>query len=443
MMMRNADTQITSTLPAIVVSVFLFMMAVGLLNIFLSVRMSLDQVNAQVLGLVMASYFAGMMAGSLYARYIVARVGHIRSFTAFAAIATVSVILHGLLESLTIWALLRAITGFSLAGMYLVIESWLQEIATPGNRSQLFAVYMMSNYLGMAGGQLMLNVSDPVGIELVLVTALLFALCLIPIALTRAAHPAQIEIAEAQFLNFIRTAPFGSLGSFSSGMIVGAFLTLAPAWGVQHGLTTSQISIFMALSIIGGLILQWPIGKLSDHYNRERVMMVMGLAIVLLPLAFLFNTGGLAITLISALLFGGIAYSVYPLSVCHANDQTPPGHFVMTATVMLLLYGIGSALGPLLAAMFMWVFGSGGLFLFVMATAGIFTVLVWYWYDRIRDLHQTPFMPVPRTTPLVPELDPRSDEDLMFVTESAADDQATTTDNNDSNDDDSVQEIRI
>jgi len=443
MMMRNAGTQITSTLPAIVVSVFLFMMAVGLLNIFLSVRMSLDQVNAQVLGLVMAAYFAGLMAGSLYARYVVARVGHIRSFTAFAAVATISVILHGLLESLTIWALLRAITGFSLAGMYLVIESWLQEIATPRNRSRLFAVYMMSNYLGMAGGQLMLNLSDPLGIELVLVTALLFALCLIPIALTRAAHPAQIEIAHTDFMNFIRTAPFGSLGSFSSGMIVGAFLTLAPAWGIQHGLSTSQISVFMALAIIGGLMLQWPIGKLSDHYNRERVMMVLGLAVVLLPLGFLFNTGGLTVTLTSALLFGGIAYSVYPLSVCHANDQTPPGHFVMTATVMLLLYGIGAALGPLLAAMFMWAFGSGGLFLFIMATAAVFTVLVWYWYDRIRDLHQTPFMAVPRTTPLVPELDPRSDEDLMFAMEGSTEDQTSAMDNDDNNNDDTVQEIRI
>ena len=419
------------------------MMAVGLLNIFLSVRMSLSDVNAQVLGIVMASYFGGMMAGSLYARHVVARVGHIRSFTAFAALATISVILHGLLESLFIWALLRAITGFSLAGMYLVIESWLQEIATSSNRSRLFAVYMMSNYLGMAGGQLMLNVADPIGIELILVTALLFALCLIPIALTRAAHPAQIEIARAELLNFIRTAPFGSLGSFSSGMIIGAFLTMAPAWGIKHGLSTSHISIFMALSIIGGLMLQWPVGKLADHYNRERVMMVLSLAIVLLPLGFLFNTGVLPVTLTCALLFGGIAYSVYPLSVCHANDQTPPGHFVMTATVMLLLYGIGAALGPILAAIFIWAFGAGGLFVFIMATAAVFTVLVWYWYDQLRDKHQTPFMAVPRTTPLVSELDPRSDEDLMFAAEHFEDDQTTNMNNDDNNDDDTVQEIRI
>ncbi|MDZ7735560.1 MAG: MFS transporter [Gammaproteobacteria bacterium] len=221
-----------------------------------------------------------------------ARVGHIRSFTAFAAVATISVILHGLLDSLPTWALLRAMTGFSLAGMYLVIESWLQEIATPGNRGSLFSLYMISNYLGMSGGQLMLNVGDPIGMELVLVIALLFALCLIPIALTRAVNPAQIELQKIEFLNFMRSAPFGSLGSFSSGMIIGAFLTLAPAWGVQHGLTTEHISAFMAVAIFGGLILQWPIGKLSDHYNRALVMIGLGIGMILLPLEFILNLGG-------------------------------------------------------------------------------------------------------------------------------------------------------
>lgn len=440
MILRNPGIQVTSTLPSIMISVFLFMMAVGLLNIFLSVRMSLGAVNAQVLGIVMACYFGGMMAGSLYARTIVARVGHIRSFTAFAAVATISVILHGLLESLATWSVLRAMTGFSLAGMYLVIESWLQEIATPTNRGRLFSVYMMSNYLGMAGGQLMLNVADPVGIELVLVTALLFSLCLVPIALTRAAHPAQIEIAEIQFLHFMRSAPFGSLGSFSSGLIIGAYLTLAPAWGVQHGLTTSHISTFMALSIVGGLLLQWPIGKLSDRYNRVLIMMALGIGIAVLPLGFLFNIGGLSLTLFSALVFGGIAYSVYPLSVCYANDQTPHGQFVVTATVLLLLYGIGAVVGPLGAALFMWLLGAKGLFIFIMATAIIFTTLLWHWYDRSKDIHQTSFVAVPRTTPLIPELDPRAEEDYADIN-----DTDTTTEETSTGDDDNdvVQDIKI
>lgn len=412
--LRNPGLQLTSTLPSILIAVFLFMMAVGLLNIFLSVRMSLSDVNAQVIGIVMACYFGGMMAGSLYARTIVARVGHIRSFTAFAAVATISVILHGLLDSLATWSVLRVLTGFSLAGMYLVVESWLQEIATQGDRGRLFSFYMISNYLGMAAGQLMLNVGDPVGIELVLVTALLFALCLIPIALTRATHPAQIEVHKILFLEFMRHAPQGSLGSFSSGMIIGAYLTLAPAWGVQHGLGSAKVSLFMALSIIGGLILQWPIGKLSDRYDRGLLMMILGIAMAVMPLGFIFNIGIPALTLIGALAFGGIAYSVYPLSVCHANDQTPAGQFVMTTTVMLLLYGIGAAIGPLLAALFMWLLGSSGLFIFIMITAALLAAFMWRWHDTAPDRHQTAFMAVPRTTPLAPELDPRAEEDQLY-----------------------------
>jgi len=426
MSLRYPVTQITSTLPSIMISVFLFMMAVGLLNTFLSIRMSLAAVNAQVLGIVMACYFGGMMAGSLYARTIVARVGHIRSFTAFAAVATISVILHGLLESLGTWALLRILTGFSLAGMYLVIESWLQEIATRDNRGRLFSLYMISNYLGMAGGQLMLNTGDPAGMELVLITALLFALCLLPIALTRAAHPARIELHPIRFLDFMRQAPFGSLGSFSSGAIIGAYLSLAPAWGIQKGMTTGYVSLFMALSIVGGLLLQWPIGRLSDYYNRGLLMIVLGLSLAVIPVGFLLHLPWMPLVLTGALIFGGIAYSIYPLSVCYANDQTPDGQFVVTATVMLLLYGIGAAIGPVAAALFMWLLGPDGMFIFIMGTSVIFSGLLWHWYERTRDMHQTPFVAVPRTTPLAPELDPRAGEE-----------QIGNTDN------ETVQEIRI
>lgn len=410
---HQSDPQLTSTLPSILIAVFLFMMAGGLLNIFLSVRMSLTDVSVQLIGIVMACYFGGMMAGSLYARTIVARVGHIRSFTAFAAVATVSVILHGLLDSLATWSVLRALTGFSLAGMYLVIESWLQEIATQSDRGRLFSLYMISNYLGLAAGQLMLNVGNPIGIKLVLVTALLFALCLIPIALTRAANPAQIEVQEIRFFNFMRRAPQGALGSFSSGMIIGAYLTLAPAWGIQYGLDSARISVFMALSIIGGLVLQWPIGKLSDRYDRGLMMVGLGIAMTLIPCGFIIDVGGPTLTLFGALAFGGIAYSVYPLSVCHANDQTPPGQFVMTATVMLLLYGIGAATGPLIASLFMWMVGASGLFIFIIATAAVFSALMWRWHDREPDQHQTSFIAVPRTTPLAPELDPRAEKDAI------------------------------
>ncbi len=433
MKLRNHDLQLTSTLPSILIAVFLFMMAVGLLNIFLSVRMSLGAVNAQVIGIVMACYFGGMMAGSLYGRSIVARVGHIRSFTAFAAVATVSVILHGLLDSLAMWSLLRILTGFSLAGMYLVIESWLQEIASHGDRGRLFSLYMISNYTGMAAGQLLLNLGDPVSMDLVLVCAMLFALCLIPIALTQATHPAAIEVQDVEFFNFMRRAPQGSLGSFSSGMIIGAYLTLAPAWGIQQGLTSSVVSVFMALSIFGGLILQWPIGKLSDRYDRGLLMLALGLAMVLMPIGFIFTVGIQTLTLIGALAFGGIAYSVYPLSVCHANDQTPQGQFVMTTTVMLLLYGIGAAIGPLAAALFMWLMGAAGLFIFIIMTAAVFSALMWRWHDREPDLHQTAFVAVPRTTPLAPELDPRAEEDYI---DTAGDDTEDSSE-------ETVQEIQI
>lgn len=400
---------ITSPLLSILISVFLFMMAVGLLNIFLSVRMSLAAVNSQVIGIIMASYFGGMIAGCLQARRVIGRVGHIRSFTAFAATATISVILHGLFESLTVWALLRVLTGFSLAGMYMVVESWLQEIAPRGNRGHLFSLYMLSNYTGMAAGQMLLTAGDPVTMQLILVIALLFALCLVPIALTHAHHPAQIEVHNIEFLNFMRKIPLGALGAFNSGMIVGAYLSLAPAWAIQAGMETDRLSTMMAISVIGGLLLQWPIGKLSDRYDRGKLMIALGLIIAIVPLGFVYNLNIPVLLLTSAAVFGGLAYSVYPMSVCVANDETEEGQFVTTATVLLILYGIGATLGPLTAAFFMWLLGPFGLFLFISVTALIFSGFAWRWYDQAPDLHQTAFIPVPRTTILATEMDPRAE----------------------------------
>lgn len=412
--MQTQREQFTSPLSSILMSVFLFMMAVGLLNIFLSVRMTLAGISPQLIGIVMAAYFAGMIAGSLYAREIIVRVGHIRSFTAFAAVATAAAILHGLSESMSFWALLRIITGFSLAGLYMVVESWLHEVAPRNNRGGLFSLYMISNYVGIAAGQLMLNVADPMTNQLVLVVALLFALCLVPIALTHAHHPAQIQSRRIQLLSFIRSAPLGSMGSFSSGLIIGAYISLAPSFAVLRGMTNDSISIFMAMSMIGGLVLQWPIGKLSDRYERSLIMVAVGLMTAVMAGSLFAAQEWRWLMFTSAMLFGGLAYSIYPISVCHANDQTEDGDFVMTATGLLLLYGCGAAIGPIIGAAAMALFGPWGLFGFIVLVSLIFSGLAWRrHHSPATEQHHTDFIMVPRTTPMITKLDPRAESDTV------------------------------
>jgi MFS family permease len=408
----SPGTRYISPMPSLLVSVFLFMMAVGLLNIFLGVRMSMAGIGTGIIGMVMAAFYAGMAAGTLYARNIIAQVGHIRSFTAFAAVTTSSVILHGLFDSMLIWSLLRILTGFALAGLYMVIESWLQEVATTNNRGSLFSLYMLSNYAGIAAGQLMLNFGDPLGAELILIAALLFALCLVPIALTKASHPATIMPPRIALHEFIKQAPLGAIGSFSSGMIISAYLMLAPVFGVLRGMNTTDISLWMAVSMIGGLLLQWPIGKLSDRYDRSVIMSWVALTTVAAAAGLFLSGNVLWLLLLCGAFFGGLAYSIYPISVCHANDRTPDMQFVRTATIMLLLYGCGAILGPILGSLAINLAGPGGLFIYIGLISLILAGSAWRWHRRKpEEEHLTEFMPMPRTTPLASEFDPRTESE--------------------------------
>jgi MFS family permease len=408
----SPGTRYISPMPSLLLSVFLFMMAVGLLNIFLGVRMSIAGIGTGIIGMVMAAFYAGMAAGTLYARNIIARVGHIRSFTAFAAVTTSSVILHGLFDSMVVWSLLRVLTGFALAGLYMVIESWLQEVATTSNRGSLFSLYMLSNYAGIAAGQLMLNLGDPLGAELILIAALLFALCLVPIALTHASHPAAISPPRMELREFFRQAPLGAIGSFASGMIISAYLMLVPVFGIMRGMDTTDISIWMAVSMIGGLLLQWPIGRLSDRYDRSVIMAWIAMATVVAVTGLLLSDSLMWLILLCAAVFGGLAYSIYPISVCHANDRTPDLQFVRTATIMLLLYGCGAILGPILGSLAMNLGGSGGLFIYIGAVSLVLAGSAWRWHLRKpEEEHLTEFMPMPRTTPLASELDPRTESE--------------------------------
>lgn len=405
-----ASTRHISPLPSLLLSVFLFMMAVGLLNIFLGVRMSMAGIGTGIIGMVMAAFYAGMAAGTLYARKIIARVGHIRSFTAFAAVATSTVMLHGLFDSMLVWSLLRVLTGFALAGLYMVIESWLQEVAAPTNRGSLFSLYMLSNYAGIAAGQLMLNFGDPLDAELILIAALLFALCLVPIALTHASHPAAVAIPRIALRDFISHAPLGAAGSFSSGMIISAYIMLVPVFGVQRGMDTTDISVWMAVSMMGGFVLQWPLGKLSDHYDRSVIMAWIAILTLVATAGLLISGHLLWLMLVCAAIFGGLAYSIYPISVCHANDRIPDMQFVRIATVMLLLYGSGAIFGPILGALAMHIAGPKGLFFFIGLVSLVLFSSAWYWHRKKPEEERlTEFVPMPRTTPLVTEFDPRSE----------------------------------
>jgi len=403
------------SLAALLFSTLLLLLGSGLLGTLLSLKMGMAGFADPVIGLIMGGFYAGMMLGGIVCYRIVHRVGHIRAFAAFAAISCAAIMIHGLLLDPWVWFVLRVLNGISMMGMFIVIESWLNERAEPGIRGRVFSFYMVISFLGLGLGQFLLNVADVEGLELYFVAGLLFALCLVPIALSRTVHPQSPQGVRTRLRHLLRLAPFGVSGCFVAGMIFGAFYALGAVYATNIGLSTAGVSLLMGVAVLSGLVLQWPVGHVSDFYDRLNVLtlLVSLVGVVSLALALLGDAGMLPL-LILAGLFGGVGATVYPVAVAHVTDYVSQQQLVSTSATLIKTYGVGATLGPLGAAILMALLGPEGLFLFIALVCAVAAVITGL---RRRPAtvaveDQDPFVAMPRTgSTLISEMDPRTESD--------------------------------
>ncbi len=395
-------------------SVTLMMMGLGLLNTFLGLRLSLEGVSTQVTGLVMSAYFVGLVAGTTYCRKIIRNVGHIRAFAAFIAVTTAVVMVHGLYTSPLLWAVLRFAAGISNMGLFMVIESWLNECAEPRFRGRIFSIYMIVTYLGSTVGQQLLNTGDVRGQALFLVAGVFLVLSTIPVAMTRSIHPKLPKVEQAALKTILKKAPIGMLGCFGSGLLHSAFYTMGPVFAHQIQLTVSQISWFMSLTVLGGLLLQWPVGMLSDRLDRSLVLPALGIILAVISLfLLLFSRYSLGILLGTTAVFGGIFFSIYPVAVARAHDIFEAQDVVKVSSVLLLCYGIGAMFGPILAAMVMSLTGTPyGLYFYMIAVSSLYAVvtLMLRQKESVRIVpvaEQVDFVIMETTSDVAMHLDPR------------------------------------
>src|SRR5690606_17564634 len=290
----------------------------------------------------MSAYFFGYVVGTYACPKIVMSAGHVRAFSAFAATAASAVLLHPLLVDPIVWALLRFVTGACVVGLYMVIEAWLNERSTNEARGRVFAVYQVISLLALAGGQyLILLGSDSISTAFIIAGALL-SIGLVPVVLTRVPHPAPISSVRLDVMKLWRISPLGVAGTGVAGLSNGAFFALGPVFAQRVGLDTSGVALFMSVVLLGGVLLQWPIGQAPDRWDRRTVIFVVsvggaGFAALATSLLARPAPGMLG----SMLLYGGAAFSLYPLCVAHANDYADARDFVTTASGLLLVYGIG------------------------------------------------------------------------------------------------------
>jgi len=404
---------IRNVLPPLV-SLVIVMLGNGFFNTFASLRISIDGYASWVIGILNSSYYAGVMLGSIYVERLLDRIGHIRTFAIFASINSLIIVVQSMLIGPISWTFFRFLSGFCASGFFIVIESWLLLSTGVKNRGRLLSLYMLVLYLAQGFGQFILNISPLISLLPFAVTIALSSLSVIPVCMMKSSGPLMLESSLTNLFQIVRKAPLGPVGCFISGMIMGSFYGLVPIFGKEINLSVFQISQIMGFTILGGLALQWPIGHLSDIFNRRKVLIGVSAALMVLTL-FLFYGHHFPYYVLLALmvLFGGISFAVYPLSITYTCDYFSEKNIIGITCSLLIIYGTGSIVGPLVAPIFMILLGASGIFLYISILCASYILIAMLRLMHSKLLYedeQSDYLPLPRATSLAFYLDPRSEQ---------------------------------
>ncbi|MDT8450963.1 MAG: MFS transporter [Wenzhouxiangellaceae bacterium] len=342
----------------------------GLLSTLLGVRGQFEQLSTSALGIVMAGYFGGFIIGTFQVPRLIRRVGHIRTFAALASIASVATLLHGLYVHAASWFLLRVISGVCIVGLYIVIESWLNEQTDNEHRGSVFSAYMTTTLIGLGAGQLLLMVGDATRLELFALASVLLSLGLVPVAMTDVHEPTPLEAHRLGLRKLYAISPLGVIACVFAGLGAGSFWGLGPVFAAAIGLDKAGIAAFMSLTILGGIAMLWPVGRLSDRYPRRTVLAwACAFASAGASLTALLMPYGNHWVMAGGFAYGAFAFSMYSLAAAHTNDHLDREHVLEVTSTLQLLWASGAIAGPVVAGVLMQRIGPETLMLFIAATA--------------------------------------------------------------------------
>lgn len=390
------------------------MLGNGLMGTLTSLRLDMAGASATIVGIVNAGYFGGLTLGAVFAERVIRRVGHIRAFAAFASLYSGATLAHALQVDPWIWLALRALEGFCMAGLFICVESWLNHRATNETRGQILSSYAITIYFAQFLGQFLLNLPDETGYLLFVLVSILLSVAVVPVAMTTTPIPTLPDVASFSFKRLWQVSPLGVFGAVIGGIVFGASYGLAPVFTQKLGYSVSETATFVSATILGGLLIQYPIGKLSDLLDRRVVLVSLfiaqaGISALMIGATFL----GFWYVIGAAALFGGISFTLYPLSLSHANDHLESHELVAAAGGLLLSYSLGATVGPLFVSPLMDAVGPNGLFGFLLVL-GVIASFFAAWRVRARPSvpmeEQGRYQVVPRTSAISGLMDPRGED---------------------------------
>ena len=409
----------------------------------LGIRSVIENFNFIATGTMMSSYFIGFFIGATMVPKLVTKVGHIRVFAAFASMASLSSLIHIVFVDPYIWILARFLTGFSMIGIFIIVESWLNDRANNKTRGKVLSLYMLITYVGMALGNFLLNVSNPKHYEPFILISLLFSIALIPILLTKRKPPKFKKTSSIKIKELFKISPFGSVSMFCTGFIFAPLFSLLSVYAVTMKLTIFETSLLLVGVMLAGALFQLPIGSLSDKYDRRKI--IIGSSIV----AFIFSLSAILVSgignslpnlfiestvsfnyfstvldktklFIFIILLAGVTLPLFSLNLALVNDYIPKEKFVAAGGGLNIIFGLGAMAGPLVCSTLMHFLGPNGFFIHLLIF--LFAIIIFGFYRlgqrEIENNPESTFTPLPTTiTPLGIELDPETGVDLSNTEE--------------------------
>ncbi len=381
-------------------------------GVLLPLRADIEGFTRLEIGLIGSAYYTGLMIGCLGCPWVIARVGHIRAFAVFTAVATMSPLIEAIWTVPPVWWTIRGMTGVCFAGILMVFESWINGRASNETRGRVLATYTITNFSVIIIGQQLINLGDPARFELFSLAAIMFSVASVPVALTLAPTPSFPKRPRLRLLWLYKLSPAALIGCAAAGLANGAFYSLGPVYARISGLPVSLIAFFMTFAVLGGALAQWPVGRLSDRIDRRKVLAgLTGGAAITGTSLFLASGGAPVLQLALGFTFGILALPVYWVCLAHANDYAEVEDTVDVSSNLLLVFSIAAIGGPVFASLLMERAGAGGLFVwtsFVHICATVFIALRMLVRAALPPEERDTYVAMPKTSsPAVYELDPR------------------------------------
>jgi MFS family permease len=417
------------------------MMAYGFQGSLLGVRAVQEDFSLTATGFMMSGYFVGYFIGAITIPNLISRVGHIRVFAAFASLASLVILVHSVFVNPFVWFFLRILTGVSMVCIYTVAESWLNDRSSNKNRGSVLSIYMVILYGTMGIGMFLLNFSSPENYQPFILVSVITSLALIPILLTKKKPPTFKKIKGMPLKELYEASPFGMVSSVFYGTIQSALFTLLAVYAASMNFTIFQISLVTFLLAISGAVSQFPIGKLSDIYDRRKVIVISTFGASLFALFAIISSrqmylpGDLATSknwfFIFLILFSFCSLPMFSLILAHTNDYIPKEKFVSAGAGLQFSFGLGAISGPFLCSIFMNIVGSNGFFVFLLFFHSVIGIFGLY-RMKVRESVDNPdsqFVAMPSTiTPAGIELNPTTEpiEEPKKVEKSEQDDTVSS-----------------